>query len=374
MNKDNFETSRNEANKKLLYDAYNYANVQIPIIVNNVNYWVDGEEPEKIPADYFDNPASMTRFQIEKIRWHKDNIADNYVPVLHPWYGTTVVPSALGVDVVFPKGTDPALQGVALTSPEQVKKLHKPDPYHDGLMPRVLSTIDFMKKETDIDVCVTDTQGPLNIALSLAGVDNLFTWFYTNPDEAHALMEFATEVLIDWVKVQKEHAGLDMDKGAYPHGIFMPKGGVAISDDDCTQIDESLYREFVVPYNSKVLKAFGGGSIHFCGSAMHQLEALASTEGLIAVNNFCMGNFEQIYRLQEILAPKKIALMACDFTPLDVEHYYESLLSGVKQEGLILASFPVWSVALSNGSYVCEERNPQVISKRVSDFLNAKLR
>lgn len=123
MNKDNFETSRNEANKKLLYDAYNYANVQIPIIVNNVNYWVDGEEPEKIPADYFDNPASMTRFQIEKIRWHKDNIADNYVPVLHPWYGTTVVPSALGVDVVFPKGTDPALQGVALTSPEQVKKI-----------------------------------------------------------------------------------------------------------------------------------------------------------------------------------------------------------------------------------------------------------
>ena len=370
---ENYAPSIIQSNRELLSDTYAYRNGKVPIVVNNVNYWVDGEDPAVVPDDYFTNPAAMMMFQIEKIRWHKEHIADNYIPVLHPWFGTTVVPSALGVEVVFPEGTDPALRGVALTSPNQVKKLRKPDPYTDGLMPRVLAAIDFMKRESDLDVCVTDTQGPLNIAISLAGIENLFTWFYTNPEEVHILMDFAADVLIDWVKVQKEHARIDFDKGAYPHAIHLPRGGVAISDDDCTQIDEALYRKFVVPYNGKVLKAFGGGSIHFCGTAMHQLEALASTEGLTAVNNFCMGNFEQIYRLQEVLGPKQIALMACDFTPLDVEAYYDELLRGLQPEGVILASFPVWSVGLEKGRYVFEKRDPKALSERVFSYLKTKL-
>lgn len=222
-----------------------------------------------------------------------------------------------------------------------------------------------MKKETDLRVCVTDTQGPLNIALSLAGIENLFTWFFTNPNEAHALMDFSTNVLIEWIKVQKKHAGLDLCGGAFPHAIYMPRGGVAISDDDCTQIDDGLYREFVVPYNSRVLKAFGGGSIHFCGSAMHQLEAIASTEGLVAVNNFCMGNFEQIYRLQEILSEKKVALMVCDFAPSDVPGYYKKLFSNLRTEGTIVASFPVYSVALDNGKYVFKGRDPKILSTEI---------
>jgi len=370
----NFDILRNRSNEELIRDTYGYCNERIPIIVNNVNYWVDGENPLDIPSDYFTNPEAMTMFQLQKIRWHEEHIADNYIPVLHPWYGTTVVPSALGVKVVFPERTDPALCGKAITLPEQVKELRKPDPYKDGLMPAVLSTIDLMKRETDLAICVTDTQGPLNVAISLAGVENIFTWFFTNPDQVHELMDFAADVIIDWVRVQKQHIGIADDKGAFPHGIYMPVGGVAISDDDCSQINEELYREFVVPYNSKVLKAFGGGSIHFCGSAMHQLETLASTEGLTAVNNFCMGNFQQIYRLQELLAPKKIPLMVCDFAPLDVQGFYGDLLSGLKTEGVILASFPTYSVGLDKGNYVLAERDPRDLSTEIYSYLNSKLR
>lgn len=369
-----FSEERNSANRHLIEDAYDYRNTEIPFIVNNVNYWVDGENPTEIPSDYFYNPESMLSFQEKKISWHEQHIDDNYVPVFHPWYGTTVVPSALGVEVRYPANTDPALACSIITCPEQIKDLKMPDPYKDGMMPIVLKTIDYVKMNTDLEVCVTDTQGPLNIALSLAGIENLFTWFYTNPNEAHELMNFASDVLIEWVKVQKKHAGLDIDKGAFPHAIYMPKGGVAISDDDCTQIDESLYKEFVVPYNSKVLKAFGGGSIHFCGSAMHQIEALASTEGLTAVNNFCMGHFEQIYRMQEVLSDKKIALMVCDFTPLDIEGYYDRLLERLRVPGTIIASFPVYSVALDNGTYVFKKRNPEDISHKVVEYLSKRLR
>lgn len=137
-----FEIRRNSANMKLLEETYDYSNSEIPVIVNNANYWIDGENPEDIPLDYFTNPASMTEFQLKKIKWHEEHIMDNYVPVLHPWYGTTVVPSALGATVLFPENTDPALRGNVVKCPEQVKDLAMPDPYKDGLMPVVLKTID----------------------------------------------------------------------------------------------------------------------------------------------------------------------------------------------------------------------------------------
>lgn len=374
MLKENYPDYRNRANKQLLKDAYNYCNDRLPFIVNNVNYYIDGDDPAEIPADYFTNPKSQLDFQLKKIRWHNEHINDNYVPVFYPWFGTTVVPSALGVPVIYPANTDPALRGNILKCPEQVKDLQKPDPYKDGQMPMVLKTIDYVKKECDLPVCVTDTQGPFNIAISLAGVENLFIWFFTNPNEAHALMEFSTQILIDWIKVQKKHAGIPINGGAFPHAIYMPKGGVAISDDDCTQVDDGIYREFVVPYNSRVLEAFGGGSIHFCGFAMHQLKALASTKGLTAVNNFCMGNFEQIYRLQDLLSDKKIALMVCDYAPSDVSSYFDKLLERLKPEGTILASYPAYSMVLDDGKYINIPRNQQQTSQKVFNYLNKKLR
>ena len=87
------------------------------------------------------------KYQMGKIVNHLQTIPDDYVPVLHPWYGTTVVPSALGVPVVSNRGEDPSLGKPILQDPEDIGKLRKPDPYTDGQMPQVLSCIDFMKNK-----------------------------------------------------------------------------------------------------------------------------------------------------------------------------------------------------------------------------------
>ena len=144
-------------------------------------------------------------------------------------------------------------------------------------------------------------------------------------------MELCTETLIQWVKVQKQHAGAALESGAYPHGILIPPkfGGVWISDDDCTIISPQMYAEFVVPYNSRILKAFGGGTIHFCGNAEHQLENFLKIEGLTGINNFCMGNFKQISKMQELFRGK-LALMVRDFSPLDFVAYYSESLKSCK--------------------------------------------
>ena len=333
-------------------NVYKHKNETIPIIVNDVNYWLDGDDPRFMPEDYFRNPASMTAYQMKKIEHHLKHIDDNYIPVLHPWYGVGVVPTALGCDYEIPAKGDLSLKSTVLKKPEDIRSFKKPDPYKDGMMPLVLETIDYMVANTPYPVCVTDTQSPLNIALSLCGVENLFVWMCTDPDYTQEIMNFCTEVLIDWIKVQKKHIGIGLNEGSWPHGIYLPDGfgGVSISDDDCTVISADLYQEFVVPYNSKVLKEFGGGTIHFCGTAMHQLENFLLTEGLTGINNFCMGNFEQVEKMQNLFEDK-IALMVCDFAPLDFEKYIQDLSKILKPKGTILALFAASGFALYNGSY-----------------------
>jgi uroporphyrinogen-III decarboxylase len=338
-------------------DVYQHTETnELPVVISDVNYWLSDDSPE----DYFDNYHSMVDYQERKIDIHMSEFKDDYVPLLFPWFGTGVIPSAIGCKVVFNKGQEPALKGTVINEPKDIKKLSMPDPYKDGLMPKVLNCIDYMREKSKFPVSFTDPQGPLNIALSLCGIENLFIWMFEYPTYVHELMEFCSEVFIQWVKVQKKHAGQQLENGAFPLGIMMPEGsgGVWISDDDCTILSPELYKEFVVPYNSKIFKAFGGGSLHFCGTAEHQLENFLNTEGLTGINNFCMSNFRQIHKMQEMFE-NRIALMVCDFTPLYIESYYRELINILKFKGTILSTYVSPAFALVDGKYetLARDRN-----------------
>lgn len=367
---ENYRSRFQEAYQKI-DDAYHHRPSQIlPWIVFDTNYWLSGETPALIPDDYFTNHQTMFAYQVGKIQRHLDNFQDDYIPMLFPWYGTGVVPSALGSKIVFKAKMDPAIEGTVIRQPVDLKKLSPPDPEKDGLMPQVLQGIDYMRAHSDLPVSFTDCQGPLNIALSLCGVENLFVWMYDYPEQVHEMMDFCTETLIEWIKVQKKHAGQSPEKGAFPHGIVLPDGfgGVWISDDDCTILSPDLYREFVVPYNSRVFKAFGGGTLHFCGSAEHQLENFLHTEGLTGINNFCMGNFRQIAKMQALFADK-LALMVCDFTPLDSEAYYRELIGILKFKGTILATYIAPEFALSDGKYENISRDGATVARQAAQWI-----
>src|SRR5215472_18444037 len=310
--------NRFEEARQRIHDAYCHKDTgEIPVLVMDVNYWISGESPRLIPDDYFTNPARMLEFQLAKIDRHLASFQDDYIPVLWPWYGTVVVPSAIGSSVVFQRGMDPVVEGRVLGRPEDIRKLRQPNPLTDGLMPRILETIRYFRRHSDLPVMFTDAQGPLNIALTLCGVENFFLWAHDHPALVHDLMDYTTEALIHWIRVQKEYAGQSESSGAFPHSILLPEGfgGVCISDDDCGLMSPRMYRELVVPYNSRAFRAFGGGTLHFCGSAKHQIDNFLATEGLTGINCFCMGDFDQIRCMQQKF-DGRVTLMVCDFTPL----------------------------------------------------------
>ena len=361
------------AAKDRLASAWRGENHDRPgFILGDVNYALCGQYDP--PDDYYD-PAPMFAYQAAKIEQHMATIADDYVPVLFPWYGTAVIPSSLGVPVRFSQGVDPEAAGVIITEPSDIAKLELPDPDKDGLMPKVLATIDYFRANSDAAISTTDTQGPLNIALTLTGVETLFVWMYECPDAVHELMDFCTTALIEWLKVQKLHAGNSMDGDAYPHAIYLPAGygGVVFSDDDMTAISPEHYAEFVLPYNERLLAAFGGGTVHFCGSARHQIDNVVTMKHCTGVNNFLMGDYWQAQQLRQGMLHKG-AIMACDYNAADIATHCAEIREALADPAGMVASVLIApTMALVGNKYITSDRTTEAITAEYTTRLSAWL-
>lgn len=369
-----YKTRISESYQKIK-EAYEYRDDGIlPFQVSDVNYWISGETPELNPDDYFTDCETMMQYQVKKIERHMERFDDDYIPFLFPWYGTGVLASGFGSEIAFQDKMDPAVKGTVVKTPEDVSRLSLPDPSKDGLMPKVLETIRYFCEHSGLPISFTDPQGPFTTALTLVGPSDFFIWLYEYPNHVHVLMDICTEAFIQWVKTQKREIGEERGRYCFPHGIILPKefGTVWLCDDDCVAISPEHYREFVVPYNSRIFKEFGGGTLHFCGSAEYQLENFLHTDGLTGVNNFCMGNFRQIYRMQELFV-NKLAVKVCDFTPLNIQKYYAELIGNLKKCGTILASFVSPELALNDkGKYENVSRNGEAVAKEAYEAIKPK--
>lgn len=343
-----------------------------PFIVNSALYWVFGLDPETFPANYFDDPAVMTNFQERTYYDQVKEIDDDFVPYLMPWFGTVVTASAFGCKVEFKPKLDPAANPryYPIKKPEDIKSLAIPDPEKDGLMPRVLEFIQYMKANSFLPVGITDFQGPLTTANQLIGYDKLIYLMFDYPDLMHELMEKVTEGLIRWVKKQKEVIGEPLHECISDQQVYLGKhAGIWFSDDDAVLMSPETYREFVVPYNSRVLTEFGGGIVHYCGNATHHAESFLKMEGLLGLNIYNLYNIPSVAKLQAQLGDR-VVLFVCDFTPVDYEDYYSELLSTLSYQGIVIDSqfSPVVGL-LKGGRYDAIRRDLKSGRKAVFDYL-----
>jgi uroporphyrinogen-III decarboxylase len=354
-------------------DVFAFREVDFPpFIVNSALYWVFGLDPDTFPDTYFDDPAVMTNFQEHLYYDQIKEIDDDFVPYLMPWFGTAVVSSAFGCQVEFPPKQDPAAnpRHYPVRMAEDVRKLTIPDPARDGLMPKVLEFLAYMKHNSFLPVGITDFQGPLTTANQLMGYDRLIYLLCDEPEVMHELMDKVTEALIMWVKRQKQVIGEPLNECISDQQVYLGKhAGVWFSDDDAVLMSPGTYKEFVVPYNSRILKAFGGGCLHYCGNATHQVENFLNTEGLLAINDYTLYDLRAFHELKTRLEGR-IVLFACDFTPVDYEAYFCELLEGMSYRGLVLQSqySPVVGL-LKGGRYHPIRRDLKRGRRAVYDFL-----
>lgn len=357
-------------------DVFAFKKVEFPpYIVNSALYWVFGLDTNTLPAAYFDDPAAMMNFQEQTYYEQIKSIDDDFVPYLMPWFGTIVAASAFGCQIEFYPKADPAANPryYPVQRPEDVKRLRIPDPERDGLMPRVLEFLRYMKANSFLPVGYTDFQGPLTTANQLLGYDKLIYLMFDHPKLMHELMDLVTESLILWVKKQKEVIGEPLDWCISDQQVYTGKhAGVWFSDDDAVLMSPDTYREFVVPYNSRVLQAFGGGCIHYCGNATHHADNFLATKGLKALNIYNLYNIPSVAHLQKKLQDRAV-LFVCDFTPVEYEAYFDEMLAALDYRGIVICSqFSPTVGLLKGGRYDAIERDMRSGRRAVFEYLQKR--
>ena len=369
---------KDEASESMLKEAFAFNNKMAPYIIFDTSYWLDGEIEENIPQGIFsDDPEAMLQYNLRKIKRHYESYTnDCHIGFLMPWFGTGVLASAFGTEVRFIESGEPTVEMSRIKSVDEMDSLTLPDCEKDGLMPRVLKQIRYFKENCDLPIGVTDCQGPLDSALSIIGYENFIYWSVDYPEKLHAFMDKVTTALIEWIRIQKRVIG-DTDTGpAFICGQKIPKGsgGVWFAEDDGGIFNPSLYAEFVKPYNERVLNAFGGGGIHYCGSSTQNLENYVNTKGLTCLHNVHMDDFDNV-----VIAAKKMqdagkAFYIVDIAPTEdrIGDYYDELFKRVDQRGLIVVSFVVTMLALYNKKYEVRQRDTLKTGKMVEEFILQK--
>jgi hypothetical protein len=355
--------------------TFRFENKVPAVVVVDANYWTFGDLAEDIPADYYTDPAAALQWQTAKIRLHFENVPnDDYIPFLHPWYGTGVLASAFGVKIVCNPKADPAVDLATIERPEEIDTLAMPAPGESGAMPLVVRMIDYFLAHCDLPVVFTDCQGPMATALQVIGYDKFCYWVQDDPERIHKLMGLITEALIAWVKFQKTRSGQPLTGGSYPLSVKLPEGfgGAWLADDDSVIMSAHVYRDFIKPYNERFLAAFGGGCIHYCGNSTQNIENYCNTKGVTAINNFTLDNIEAAAKIRRALRDKGIVYMTCDFTPADgrLEDYFCELATVMDgPEGLIIASYIAPAIALDKGKYEAASRDRVALARRVFDLI-----
>lgn len=371
---------KNRRTLEQIDEVYAFKNKQAPYMIFDTNYWLFGDMPPLIPEGYCaDDPDIMTQYQLEKIIRHYQTPAyeqDCYYGYLMPWFGTGVLASAFGTKVEMLYKMDPAVHMSDIHNPEQIDALKLPNPYKDGLMPRVLQQIDYFKQQCDLPIGVTDCQGPLTTALSIVGYENFMYWMYDYPEAIHKLMQLCTDSLINWVKTQKKHIGVPDAEPSFILGFRMPSpnGGIWISDDDSVIMPSDLFAEFVVPYNEQILLAFGGGGIHYCGNSNQNTENYMQTKGLYCLHNLHLDDFDAAKKVRTACLNHNIVYCLGDFTPDDarLDSYFDTIYGQFEQQGMAVISYIAPAIALLRGKYEAITRDQHQLGQLVQTIISQK--
>ena len=374
MISDYFASQKYRDSVERINRAFKYENndfSEVPLILQTNSYWLTGHSPEEIPEDIFDDPASMLSFQENGIIDHLKNIEDDYIPYLMPWYGVGVVPNLLGCNIKFFKSDDPACTTYGIKDLKDIDKIKIPDFFSNPLSKKVLDTISFFRKQSDIPVGVTDMQSTLDCIALIVGYENLFYWMKDAPEKIDHLFDIVNETLIEWVRMQKKYNGEKNDSSNGLINVKTPdKTGIWYSDDDAVVLSPDLFKRFVLQKYKSLFSSFGKGMVHWCGNANHQIENYLQIDSINSVHNYMLGNIDSAAILQKGLSKNKVCLVAGDIIPIEeeLEDYLKQIKEKLSPKGLALQFTISPSLGIKKGQYTVTKRNVIESAQKIIKF------
>ncbi len=177
------------------------------------------------------------------------------------------VTADLGAEMAYPEDKPPFARTPPITPTTDLEGLGRPDPMERGsrMADRSLA-IEEMVKAVGGQVAVLGwIDMPFAEACSVCGVTEFMLLMKDEPARAHRILDFLTEVVIDFALAQIQ-AGADM---------------IGAGDAATSLISPSMYAEFALPCERRVCKAIhdAGGlvKLHVCGNTTHLLDQMATS-------------------------------------------------------------------------------------------------
>jgi uroporphyrinogen-III decarboxylase len=313
---------------------------------NDLIFLTEGKKLDYQPVGFLiDSPWIPGWYGISKIDyyasdelWLKANLKAAstfpdiwFMPGFWSEYGMCTEPSAFGSRMIFMENNLPHAEKI-LSGIEEVDKLPGPNVMTDGLLPFMISRLRnnqqiILRNGHQIRFAVA--RGPLNIAGFLMGTTELMTAIGTDPDRTHKLLKKITDFLCNWLVWQKE--------------CFPSIDGILILDDIIGFIGESEFREFVLPYFTRL---FGctGSKVRFLHNDSDGL-ITAKYLNEMRVNMFNFSFEHSMSEIREIAGPEIVLVgnvpprdILAGGTPEQVDLAVKKALGEIKDHSRIIWS------------------------------------
>jgi hypothetical protein len=200
-------------------------------------------------------------------------IDNDWPPFVDTFCAVPMVAEAFGCEVATVdeevEWTRPAVQDIARVW--DLKPMKFSDAPH---IRRNAEWIDYAQRKLgpDLPIWTLDIQSPFSVAAQVVELQELMTACVTNPKAVHHLCGMITDFTIEMMEAhlaQMEHPG-------FPGRNFptiADRIGLCVSDDTpLVMLSPEMYREFALPYNSRLGEVFGGVHIHSCGNYQRNLD------------------------------------------------------------------------------------------------------
>ena len=226
---------------------------------------------------------------------------DDGIPTIRPDLGTTLIPSAFGLELFIGENTHPCLkEHFPVGRLLEIIESWDPSQLSSG---EILSARAFYQKVVPglegVEPYLPDTQGIFDLAHLLLG-DEIFTLIIDDRRSADRILDFCAKVFTDATRMFKGLLGEPTSSMYHGHGmtrgVWFPHCGARISEDSLTLLSAEMVEHFCVPRIAAALSRFGRGFLHFCGHRPDILEIFCRMPEVAVIN---LGNPE-LYDLDEL--------------------------------------------------------------------------
>ena len=243
------------------------------------------------------------------------------VPCIRANYGTGIMTSLFGAEIfVMPRENNTLPTTRPFDDTDKIRQtLEKGIPEHTaGFGKKVFEFGEicaelfekYPKIKKYVPVNHPDFQGPLDACELLWGCE-MFYAMYDEPELVHGMLSLITDTYTEMMK--KWYAIIPPEKDLNPHWqSFYYRGNILLRSDSAMNVSPDTYNEFSLTYDKKLLDAFGGGAVHFCGRGDHYIEALCSLPNVTGIN-MSQPQYNDMEKIYKATVDKKIPLLGFNY-------------------------------------------------------------